>query len=119
MNQVEIRKIGNFYYVFDEDCYILYSLFHYQIKNNKSGFPISVLNKIINTLEEKQINYIVKNEDKSMNFKKKNMYQKYLEIGKKEYEQNQIDKHIMEKIKELDEQKAKQLYQLILEYLNE
>ena len=93
--------------------------FHYQIKQNKTGFPISVLNKILNTLEEKQINYIVKNEDKIMNFKKKNTYQKYFELGIKEYNEKQIDLKITEKIKELDEVKAKQLYKIILEYLNE
>ena len=41
--------------MFDDDCYIFYTLFHYQIKQNKAGFPISVLKKILNTLEEKQM----------------------------------------------------------------
>lgn len=54
MKQLEIRKIGNFYYVFDDDCYVLYNLFKYKIQNNKTGFPISALNKVINTLEEKK-----------------------------------------------------------------
>ena len=54
-----------------------------------------------------------------MNFKKKNTYQKYFELGIKEYNEKQIDLKITEKIKELDEVKAKQLYKIILEYLNE
>lgn len=119
MKQLEIRRIGNFYYVFDDDCYILYNLFKYKIKNNKTGFPASALNKVINTLEEKNINYTIKNEEKFNNFKKKNSYQKYLEKGKKEYQKKQIDLNIEEKIKELNEEQAKELYNLILEKLYE
>jgi len=119
MKQVEIRKIDNFYYVFDDDCYTLYNLFKYKIQNNKTGFPISALNKVINTLEEKNINYIIKNEEKANNFKKKNTYQKYLENGKKEYQKKQIDLNITEKIKELNEEQTKDLYNLILEKLYE
>ena len=44
MNVVKIRKSGTFYQVFDNDIYIFYYLFNYNIKNNKVGFPKSVLN---------------------------------------------------------------------------
>ena len=119
MNQIEFRKIGNFYHVFDDDCYILYYLFNYQIKNHKTGFPKVIINRIINVLEEKQISYIVKNEDKCQNFKRKNNYQKYLEKGKTEFEKEQKRQNLIEEVKKLDEAKLKKLYHLIEEFLYE
>ena len=50
MNVVKIRKSGTFYQVFDDDTYILYYLFGYNIINNRIGFPKSVINKVINRL---------------------------------------------------------------------
>ena len=55
--RVTIRKIGNFYHVFDEDVYILYYLFHYKIYQGKCGFPKSAYNKVIQKLEECRISY--------------------------------------------------------------
>ena len=43
--KVTIRKIGNFYHVFDEDVYILYYLFHYKIYQGKCGFPKVLITK--------------------------------------------------------------------------
>ena len=52
-----IRKEGLFYSVFDSDAEILNYLFDYKIINNRCGFPINAINKVLNTLEEKKINY--------------------------------------------------------------
>lgn len=51
-----IRKNkGKFCTVHGDDANIIYSLFGYKIlNNNKVDFPESVLNKIINTLEDKK-----------------------------------------------------------------
>ena len=51
-----IRKNkGKFFTVYGDDANIISSLFGYKIlNNNKVGFPESVLNKIINTLEDKK-----------------------------------------------------------------
>ena len=57
--KVTIRKIGNFYHVFDEDVYILYYLFHYKIYQGKCGFPKSAYNKVIQKLEECRISMVV------------------------------------------------------------
>ena len=59
MNAIKIRKNGTFYSIYDDDCYILYYLLNYQIKNNKVGFPKSALNKVISILEENKINYVI------------------------------------------------------------
>ena len=56
-------KVGNFYNVLSKDAQILSTIFNYK-KNTftgtiKVGFPISSLNKILKTLDNLKINYIV------------------------------------------------------------
>ena len=53
---VVLRKVGGFYQTFDDDALIISYLFNYKIKSYRCGFPINVLNKVINVLEEKKIN---------------------------------------------------------------
>ena len=75
-----LRKMGNFYYGFDEDAYIISNLFNYKITEHRCGFPLNSLSKIIKVLEEKQINYIIReDEDTIKDFSKQNNYQKYLD----------------------------------------
>ena len=56
-------KVGNFYNVLSKDAQILSTIFNYK-KNTfagtiKAGFPISSLNKVLKTLDNLKINYIV------------------------------------------------------------
>ena len=76
-----IRKNkGKFCIVYGDDANIISSLFGYKILNNKVGFSESVLNKIINTLEDNKISYMVIYIDKDplvKDFKKLNNYEVY------------------------------------------
>lgn len=84
---VVLIKSGIFYNVLNDDVSIIYSLFHYKIKNNGNnyivGFPKSSINKVVDTLKSKKINYIVldKNEEVFCIFDKykstKNNYNNY------------------------------------------
>lgn len=60
---IVLVKIGNFYQVYGKDAYIISYLFGYKLKkveNTKMcGFPLSSVNKIIATLEDKKINYLI------------------------------------------------------------
>ena len=61
---VLLVKIGSFYYCYGRDAYIVSYLLHYKIniieKNVYAcSFPIVAYNKVISTLEEKKVNYIV------------------------------------------------------------
>lgn len=61
---VLLVKIGNFYYCYGRDAYIISYLLHYKIniieKNMYAcSFPQTAYNKVITTLEEKKVNYIV------------------------------------------------------------
>ena len=75
-------KSGNFYITFLEDAYILNYIFGYQIKNNKVGFPIKSLDKVLETLKEKKINVLVDNLNITCN---ENRYNDYLICSNKNY----------------------------------
>ena len=53
---VIFMKYGNFYRVFDDDCYIIGGLLGYRISDNKTGFPISEYDKVKEVLDRKNIN---------------------------------------------------------------
>lgn len=91
INIIESNKM--FYNVYEIDAYIFNMLFDYKILDNrKVGFPKSILNKIINTLENKHISYniIFKNKDNIIkDFKNRNTYNKYKDMA---YEKIDIDR---------------------------
>ncbi len=58
---VIFMKYGNFYRVFDDDCYIISGLFGYRIYDNKTGFPITEYNKVKEVLDRNNISYIFYN----------------------------------------------------------
>ena len=83
-------KTGGFYHTYGKDSYIISYLFGYktkQIEENYStcGFPESAINKVMATLENKKINYMIldrKNNydtDTKENYKNLNNYQKVYE----------------------------------------
>ena len=60
-------------------------------------FPISAFNKVTNVLNEKYISY------DEVNFKKRNKYNIYVELGKKKYSIDYRIKCILDKINSLNE----------------
>ena len=107
---VLVIKTGIFYDVLEDDIAIMYSLFHYKIKNNGSGyyvgFPTSSLAKVCETLKINKINYIVLNKEDDNyiitdKYKtNKNNYNKYtIDISKINYINYKID-NIYNKLKE-------------------
>ena len=76
-------KSGNFYVSLQQDAIVLNDIFKYKlnISNNiiKVGFPINTLNKILKTLDNININYIVLDKNiLHINKSKTNMYNKYI-----------------------------------------
>lgn len=119
MNIVKIRKNGTFYTVFDRDCYILYLLFGYNIKNGKVGFPKSSLNKVLNALDDAKINYEVVGEDKSSNYKNLNKYLKYSKLGESKYSKEVNYQNILDKLNNLNEDKLDKILKTIESIINE
>lgn len=54
-------KSGNFYRCYDDDSFIIAYLMDYQVKttvlNDMAGFPVDSLNKVLDQLELRRINY--------------------------------------------------------------
>ena len=82
MKFVTIRKVGLFYQVFDDDALILHYLLDYKVIDSKVGFPSNAINKVINSLEAKKINYKIIGEDIIKDFKDLNKYDFYLAKSK-------------------------------------
>lgn len=79
---VIIIKIGSFYNVISKDAYILSSIFNYKINTFsntvKVGFPLTSLNKVLNTLDKIKINYLVYENNIVIKQKfKRNNYQEF------------------------------------------
>lgn len=56
-NFVVLIKVGNFYHIYDKDDIILNYLLKYQIIDNRVGFPVSALKKVLGTLEKNKLLY--------------------------------------------------------------
>lgn len=105
-----LRKIGGFYQAFDDDALIMSYLFNYKVINYRCGFPISSINKVIEKLEELNINYILKQEEEiEKDFKRKNNYLKYLDKSKVKDSINNRIHNILNKLDKLDKNKLEEL----------
>lgn len=83
-DHVIIIKLGNFYYTFLDDTYILNYLFGYQIRENKIGFPLTAKAKVKSVLNRNNINLIEVIDDYAyiLESKNKNAYQETLKAAK-------------------------------------
>ena len=94
-----IIKSGNFYEVIDKDALIVNKLFGYKISKLsdtiKCGFPITSIEKVVNILNEQNINYIII-ENNNITINKsfdKNSYNKFdLDINNIKYNFFRINK---------------------------
>ena len=97
-----IINSGIFYNVYNLDTNILYTLLKYKIKKSSTyyvvGFPINNLGKVLETLKQNNINYIVLDKDSNNRFyisdkykDKNNSYSKYeIDIERMNYIDNRI-----------------------------
>ena len=58
-NTLIMIKVGNFYHIYDDDSIIMNYLFKYKIIDNKVGFPLKSLDKVIKKLSKSNINYFI------------------------------------------------------------
>lgn len=111
---VLVIKSGIFYECLNDDIAVMYSLFHYKIKNNGNsyyvGFPQNNIVKVTDILKQNKINYIVldkisDNYEVIDKFKSnKNMYSNYyidpMKINYILYKINNINDKLISKMYE-------------------
>lgn len=98
-----LLKVGAFYICLDDDAIILNYLFDYQINNDKVGFPIKMIDKIILGLKEKEVNYLLYEENniKEEQVFANNTYMIMLNKSKKKIYDDKMQKFLIDRIKEL------------------
>ena len=123
-NYILLKQIGKFINVYNDDAYILHSIFGYKLvgegKNDKLGFPSTVIDKIIDKLDSLSINYEIyykKELESSKDFKKKNNYQKYLDQGLLQVEIDKKVDLIKYKLSRLDLKEVNKELEKILDIL--
>ncbi len=86
---VIFMKYGNFYRVFDDDCYIIGGLLGYRIyDDNKVGFAISEFEKVKKILDYNNISYIFYNRCESI--KELNSYELVLDYYKNYFYKSEL-----------------------------
>ena len=119
---VKIRRQGKFYTAYENDAYVLHATSGYKISKGRVGFPVNVLGKVQNSLEDKKISYVIIQKDKEVekkDFKNKNKYQTYLELGKKSCEQKRREEELIDAIKALPNEKIRKIMKFINEVIYE
>ncbi len=119
-DHVIIIKLGNFYYTFLDDTYILNYLFGYQIRENKIGFPLTAKAKVKSVLNRNNINLIEVIDDYAyiLESKNKNAYQETLKAAKSNILISNVLNNLMSAI-EIKVKKEEANYELIKEFVDE
>lgn len=107
---------GKFYYVFNDDAYIIYYLFNYKINNNMVKFPDNILNKVIKELKYKDIGYIIYNKDIIKEYGDSIKYNKYYLLGIDKYNKDIIINNCKCLLLKLEYRELKNIYDIIYEY---
>lgn len=73
---VKIYKHGKFYNVYGNDAKVVSIITGYRVINNRLGFPVSMINKVMGLLDRNKIGYIVFDKDNIIEQRKgiKNRY---------------------------------------------
>jgi len=118
VNFIILMKCGSFYITFDEDAKVLNYLFDYKINNDKLGFPLGSLEKVLFTLKEKKISYILYQDEEELAYESlENHYEEYLSLAEKFAFHKASNDLLMERIRILLEKKGN--YEKIKEFIDE
>lgn len=113
-----VIKSGNFYYSYFEDGIILNYLFNYQVINNRVGFPLKNLDKVLEELKRDNVSVVVNDIDNTKHEVKKNKYHDVkIEAIERYNEKKEIEDLIINIRYKID--KFPYNYKLIKEYVDE
>ena len=94
----------------------------YNVSNGRIGFPVSSIGKVQNKLEEYKISYQIMDRESitdSNDFKNNNKYDKYLCVGIKSMDKKRSNDELLEKIKNLPDDKVDKIINFINEVIDE
>ena len=112
---IKIYRKGGFYHSYDDDGIIISYLCDYKIINNRVGFPLNSINKVVNILIDNKIDYIIYNKDNVIDkyISNDNRYYNILIKAKSNIDINNRINNIVFNLKKLDNNKLN----IILEYI--
>ena len=123
MNKVvNLRKVGKFCQAYEDDAYVIHAIMGYRVSNGRIGFPVASIGKVQNKLEEYKVSYQILEHDEVIDkkeFKNNNKYDKYYREGIKLVDKRRSDDALLEKIKNLPDDKVEKIINFINEVLNE
>lgn len=111
LNEIIIVKKGIFYYVYNEDSYIVNYLFNYKIINKNIDYVVfSDIKKVINKFKILDIGYIIILEKEiKKEIGDSLIYDKYLKLADEHIGKKVIIDKIIEKLYKLDIKKLEKL----------
>lgn len=117
-NNIELKKRGYFYYCYNEDAVLIHYLFDYKIVSGtqKVGFPIANLNRVLTTLEEYKINYVVLENTKVIqkkDYRKVNNYARFYRLALSKIQIEDRFTLLENEIKNLPDQKILKILELV------
>jgi len=76
-------KFGNFYRCFYNNALVINYIFDYKLNDNRVGFPINIIDEVIDRLNNLNIDYLIYNNEYDVTYKyfENNNYNEYLEKG--------------------------------------
>ena len=121
MKSVRLRKQGKFYCAYNEDAYVVNAIMNYKVSNGKIGFPINSLGKVTNNLDNSKVNYVVIDNDREIIKKQfsKNCYNKYLQLGMKNVNRMEENMLLIEKVKNLSDDKLTKILNYVKDVIDE
>lgn len=112
---IKIYKKGGFYHSYNDDSIIISYLCNYKIINNRVGFPLNSINKVVNILVDNKVDYIIYNKDNVVDkyINKENRYYNILIKAKSSMNINNRINNIISSLYKIDSRKLN----IILEYI--
>ena len=90
---------GSFYVTYDMDACLFTYLLSYQVKNDKVGFPVSTLDRVVELLREKKISYLVVREGENIAYEEEDsQFFSVLEKAQKAYHNQLLWQALLDRI---------------------
>lgn len=114
IESIILLRSGSFYVSYEMDAFILNYLFSYQVKNEKVGFPVSTISKVLQSLEEKHISFFVFDDSDGRYYEANddNCYFSFYDKAQSNYNNQLMMQVLFDRIKYLIERDSKNYFKI-------